>query len=250
MGGRIPISQLTDLLCNAGLPGVDMYDGCTIHSNAYFGAGISTQHGAVVNQKGFHTFPGGCNGSRHTTGASAGNDHIILSAILNCGVQTLDPSPVFVDAFDFPGWGVVKVVGNQDGSTAAEITGQVMECQRSVSGFQLVIAGNFPHPGIGGHGAQRNTVVPAVYQKGKCSGIVWAIPVSVPNPDPVSVLPGNIYGHCGILYRYAGNVGGNEITAAHQMDKLGIFFPAALLRKVSCIDPNFCDFLHRPISFH
>ena len=140
---------------------------------------------------------------------------------------------------------VIQIIGDQDRGETAKIAGQVMHRQLARTGFQLEVTGNFPDPGIRGLFAQNRAVVFAVDQQAEGAGAVGAKPVAITNPYAVGSRGGNLNSCMGILDGDAGLICGHQITAAHQMDKLGVFFPTAFVLKFYGINPKFCVCLHQ-----
>ena len=226
------VTQTAQFLCNAGLTAVKMSAACSVIGDAHLTAAVTAQHRTVLQKQDFHALSCCSNGSRTTGRATAGNDQIVITALFDTEIHALDPSPVCMDPVDLTGGQIVHIRGQNNGSTAGKIAGQVVKRKLMGTLFQLHIAGNFPKPLIRGQLAEDIARLLAIHQDRKLAGIVGAEPVAVTHPNAVHAAFGDLHLHGGILHRYTGLVCGNQIAAAHQVDILRVLLPAALFLEV------------------
>ena len=99
------------------------------------------------------------------------------------------------------------------------------------------------------HLAKHVAFVTAVYEDPELSRRMPAEPVAGPRPDPVTTPGRNVDTDHGVLHRDPRLVSRHQVAAAHQMDELRIFLPAAFFGKIQGIDPDFGLSVHGPTAF-
>ena len=180
--------------------------------------------------------------------AAAADDELgsrMLEVLAGTAPVVVDAGALALETVHLTGRNVVQIGGEQDGGAAAKVAGQVVKGQGVFAGFQGEVTCDLPYPGIRGHSAQNLAVVLPVDQEAEGAGVVGAEPVPGSCPDPVSAGLRNGDRGGGILHGNAGHICRDEVTAAHQMNELGVDMPAALVGKVYSIQPKGNVFIHR-----